>query len=82
MSYDSFSTDDLRNKYKHFFSKFNVNIRNDDINDKIFFIIGIILSVILVLIIIFIINRIILKNNSTFNKFKEEPVEISNSSNS
>ena len=82
MSYDSFSTDDLRNKYKHFFSKFNVNIRNDDKNDKIFFIIGIILSVILVLIIIFIINRIILKNNSTFNKFKEEPVEISNSSNS
>ena len=82
MSYDSFSTSELKNQYKHFFSKFDVIIRNNNKRKKIIFIVSISISVILVLIITFIIIKIIKKKKATFNKFTEEPVQISNSSNS
>ena len=80
MPHHFFNNEDSKNELKDLF--ININIKNNDTNINIYLIIGIISEIILVIIIIYIIIRIIKKCRKKYNKFNEEPVEISNSSNS
>ena len=83
IEYNSLLTEESKNKFKKFFSKFNMDIYSNDKNINLYFIFGLILGGIALLIIIFIITiKTIKKYKAKFNKFNEEPVEISTSSNS
>ena len=82
IEYNSFSSEESKNKFKNFFSKFKNDTYTNDKDTKLYYIIGLIISFLSIIIIIYIITKIIKKYRAKFKQFNEEPVEISTSSNS
>ena len=82
ISYNNFKSEKIKKELKNFFYDFKSDIINKNKKIYFYFIVGIISGIISIIIIFYIIIKKVLKYNSIRSQLHEEPVKISNSSNS